>query len=145
MRTVGDFSVGEAIVGLIASIALLAELVLLVMFLNALLLDSRATEPAGGIDLLLLSIMLGTGIVSGVSLLSRLALPGALISAGWLPLSALGVRIATVLAGILLAIGGSDVGGAALFASFYLIPSSFLLLVASLTLYVRRDVVTDLR
>lgn len=142
LRNVGDFSVGEAIVGLIASIALLAELLLLAMFLNALLLDSRSTAPAELFDVVLLLIMLGAGVATGVSLISRLVLPGALMSANWLPLSALGVRIASVLLGVLLAVAGSDAGESALFASFYLVPSSFLLLVAALTLYARQGEVS---
>ena len=138
-RSVRKVTVADYVVVVIAAIVFLAEIALLGIYLNALFInvsDGQSVYPDTFLYLLAVIIV---GLIASASVIARSLSVRKTWTARWVPVAGILARFGLVVLGFFLARVGWDGASAGLFVSFYLVPSTFLLIVVSMTSYARQD------
>ena len=138
-RSIRKVTVADFVVVVIAGIVFVVEVALLGMFINALFMDVSYREPVHPDSFLYLLVIFVVGLIASVSVILRGFRVRTKWAARWVPVAGFFARFSLVALGFLFIRIGWDGAESGIFVSFYLAPTTLLLIVVAMTNYARRD------
>lgn len=138
-RSIRRLTIADFVVVAVAAIVFVVEVALLLMFINALFMDVQYREPVHLDSFLYLLAIVIVGPIASASVMLR----GFRVRTKWaarrVPVAGIFARFSLLALGVWFIRIGWDGADSGIFISFYLVPTTLLLIVVAMTNFARRD------